>query len=71
MKMIWTHSHPRDYTHGPLNMIVYVVPYLQNHCQAAVACNNCLNVVVLNGNSEFIHTYVWTCNYFVKPANIT
>ena len=47
-----------DYTHGPMNMIVYVVPNLQDDPQASVACNSLLNTGAWAGDEEFIHTYV-------------
>lgn len=56
-------NHHRDFTHGPLNMILYIAPSLQEHPQAAVVCNSLLNTRVWNGDTEFIHTYVWTCDY--------
>ncbi|KAI9060061.1 hypothetical protein FKP32DRAFT_1656899 [Trametes sanguinea] len=53
---MWMSNVP-DYTHGPLNMIVYAVPQLQNDPQAAVAFNCMLNVPVWAGDEEYFHTY--------------
>ena len=48
----------RDYTHGPLNVIVYALPSLQDDPQAAVAFNSMLNLTAWAGDDEFFHTWV-------------
>ncbi|KAI0672199.1 hypothetical protein C8Q78DRAFT_971550 [Trametes maxima] len=53
---MWLSNVP-DYTNGPLNMIVYALPQLQDDPQAAVACNSMLNTMVWGGDDEFFHTY--------------
>ncbi|KAI0687197.1 hypothetical protein C8T65DRAFT_770881 [Cerioporus squamosus] len=53
---MWLSNVP-DYTHGPLNMIVYVAPNLQDHPQAALACNSLLNTSAWKDDEEFWHTY--------------
>ncbi|PIL28785.1 hypothetical protein GSI_08829 [Ganoderma sinense ZZ0214-1] len=52
---MWLSNVP-DYTHGPMNMILYVVPNLQDHPQAAVACNCLFNMGAWGGDAEFVHT---------------
>ena len=39
-----------------MNMILYVVPNLQDHAQVAVACNYLFNTDVWGGDAEFVHT---------------
>ncbi|RDX52492.1 hypothetical protein OH76DRAFT_1480607 [Lentinus brumalis] len=53
---MWLSNVP-DYTHGPLNMIVYVAPNLQDHPQAALACNSLLNTSAWKDDEEYWHTY--------------
>ncbi|KAH9916974.1 uncharacterized protein BXZ73DRAFT_105668 [Epithele typhae] len=53
---MWMSNVP-DYTHGPLNMIVYATPSLQNDPQASLASNCLLNTSVWSSNEEFFHTY--------------
>ncbi|KAI0366579.1 hypothetical protein BV20DRAFT_971757 [Pilatotrama ljubarskyi] len=53
---MWLSNVP-DYTHGPMNMAIYVVPNLQDHAQAAVACNCLLNMSVWTDDHEYFHTY--------------
>ncbi|TBU53623.1 hypothetical protein BD310DRAFT_887493 [Dichomitus squalens] len=53
---MWLSNVP-DYTHGPMNMILYVVPNLQEHPQAAVASNCLLNTGAWTNDAEFVHTY--------------
>ncbi|KAI0737514.1 hypothetical protein C8Q80DRAFT_1115040 [Daedaleopsis nitida] len=53
---MWLSNVP-DYTHGPMNVIVYVAPSLQDHPYAAVACNSLLNTSAWKDDQEFFHTY--------------
>ncbi|KAI0719797.1 hypothetical protein C8T65DRAFT_826784 [Cerioporus squamosus] len=53
---MWLSNVP-DYTHGSLNMMVYVVPNLQDNSQAAVVCNSLLNTSAWTDDEEFNHTY--------------
>ncbi|KAI0719792.1 hypothetical protein C8T65DRAFT_725210 [Cerioporus squamosus] len=53
---MWLSNVP-DYTHGPMNMIIFVLPNLQDDPQAAVACNSMYNVGAWTNDEEFIHTY--------------
>ncbi len=52
----------RDYTHGPMNMALFILPNLQDHPQAAAASNSLLNMGVWTGDEQFFYTYV-----FVEP----
>ncbi|KAI0724335.1 hypothetical protein C8T65DRAFT_733972 [Cerioporus squamosus] len=61
---MWLSNVP-DYTHGPMNMIIYVAPNLQDHSQAAVACNCLLNTGAWANDAEFFHTYT-----FLLPEEI-
>ncbi|KAI0649816.1 hypothetical protein C8Q79DRAFT_997836 [Trametes meyenii] len=61
---MWLSNVP-DYTNGPLNMIVYALPQLQDDHQAAVACNCMLNTMTWGGDDEFFHTYT-----FLLPGEI-
>ena len=54
---LYTDSSVRDYTHGPMNTITYVVPSLDDDPQAAVASNSLLNSSAWNDDQEFFHTY--------------
>ena len=45
-----------DYTHGPLNVIIYAIPCLQDDPQAAIGFNSLLNTAVWAGDDEFFHT---------------
>ncbi len=47
-----------DYTHGPMNMILYEIPNLQDDPVAAVSCNVLLNTGAWSGDEEYMHTYV-------------
>lgn len=55
------HAKPigRDYTHGPMNIALFVLPNLQDHPQAGAASNSLLNMGVWNGNEQFFYTYVF------------
>ncbi|KAI0357689.1 hypothetical protein OH77DRAFT_1502792 [Trametes cingulata] len=54
---MWLSNVP-DYTHGPMNMAVYIIPNLQDHEQAAVACNCLLNMGVWEGgDDQYFYTY--------------
>ncbi|KAI0366581.1 hypothetical protein BV20DRAFT_1124210 [Pilatotrama ljubarskyi] len=54
---MWLSNVP-DYTHGPMNMAVYIVPNLQDHAQAAVACNCLLNMGVwVGGDEQYFYNY--------------
>ncbi|KAI0719795.1 hypothetical protein C8T65DRAFT_603249 [Cerioporus squamosus] len=53
---MWLSNVP-DYTHGPMNMILYVIPNLQDDSLAAVACNVLLNTGAWSGDEEYMHTY--------------
>lgn len=44
-----------DYTHGPLNMAVYVVPSLQVERESSVAANCLLNTPIWRDDEEFCH----------------
>ncbi|TFK90199.1 hypothetical protein K466DRAFT_543778 [Polyporus arcularius HHB13444] len=55
---MWLSNVP-DYTHGPMNMSIYVAPNLQDHSQAAVACNCLLNTGAWANDAEFFHTYTF------------
>lgn len=50
----------RDYTHGPMNMAVFIVPSLQDDSQAAAACNCLLNTSVWEDDDQYFYTYVST-----------
>lgn len=39
-----------------MNMVIYVAPNLQDHSQAAVACNCLLNSGAWADDAEFFHT---------------
>ncbi|KAI0737520.1 hypothetical protein C8Q80DRAFT_1125297 [Daedaleopsis nitida] len=55
---IWLSNVPlKDYTHGPLNVILYVAPNLQDRPYAGVACNSLLNTSAWRDDDEFFHTY--------------
>lgn len=49
----------RDYTHGPMNIALFVLPNLQDHPQAGAASNSLLNMGVWNGDEQFFYTYVF------------
>ncbi|TFK84369.1 hypothetical protein K466DRAFT_527474 [Polyporus arcularius HHB13444] len=53
---MWLSNVP-DYTHGPMNMIFFVLPNLQEDSQAAMACNSMYNIGAWANDEEFIHTY--------------
>ncbi|KAI0357691.1 hypothetical protein OH77DRAFT_1435494 [Trametes cingulata] len=53
---MWLSNVP-DYTHGPMNMAISIVPNLQDHAQATVACNCLLNTGVWADDHEYFHTY--------------
>ncbi|KAI0357688.1 hypothetical protein OH77DRAFT_1421780 [Trametes cingulata] len=53
---MWLSNVP-DYTHGTQNVIIYAVPALQDHPQAAVAFNSLLNTMAWGNDDEFFHTY--------------
>ncbi|KAI0657611.1 hypothetical protein C8Q70DRAFT_1055762 [Cubamyces menziesii] len=53
---MWLSNVP-DYTHGPLNVIIYAIPCLQDDPQAAIGFNSLLNTAVWAGDDEFFHTY--------------
>lgn len=48
----------RDYTHGPLNTAVYVVPSLQSEAGCSVAANCLLNTGIWKDGDEFCYTSV-------------
>ncbi|KIJ65506.1 hypothetical protein HYDPIDRAFT_130715 [Hydnomerulius pinastri MD-312] len=52
----WLSNVP-DYTHGPMNMALYMLPSLQNGEGAATAANSLLNVGLWKNGDEFCHTY--------------
>ncbi|RDX52493.1 hypothetical protein OH76DRAFT_161993 [Lentinus brumalis] len=53
---MWLSNVP-DYTHGPLNLIVYVVPNLQDIPDAATASNSLLSPSVWKDDAEWWHTF--------------
>ncbi|TFK84364.1 hypothetical protein K466DRAFT_527460 [Polyporus arcularius HHB13444] len=53
---MWLSNVP-DYTHGPMNMILYEIPNLQDDPLAAVSCNVLLNTGAWSGDEEYMHTY--------------
>ncbi|EPQ56471.1 hypothetical protein GLOTRDRAFT_40012, partial [Gloeophyllum trabeum ATCC 11539] len=54
---IWLSNVP-DYTHGPMNMVLYTLPNLQaDHNMSAAASNCLLNTGIWHDDTELIHTY--------------
>ncbi|KAI0634386.1 hypothetical protein C8Q77DRAFT_1217561 [Trametes polyzona] len=53
---MWLSNVP-DYTHGPMNMAIYIVPNLQEHKQSGVACNCLLNTCSFRNDEEYFYTY--------------
>ncbi|TFY79515.1 hypothetical protein EWM64_g4494 [Hericium alpestre] len=54
----WLSNVP-DYTHGPLNTAVFILPNLRSDAaiEPEVACNCLLNTGIWNSNDEYCHTY--------------
>ncbi|KAH9848533.1 hypothetical protein C2E23DRAFT_785783 [Lenzites betulinus] len=53
---MWLSNVP-DYTHGPMNMAVYVVPNLQDDDQAGASCNCLLNTGSWTNDDHYCFTY--------------
>ncbi|KAE9410311.1 hypothetical protein BT96DRAFT_371276 [Gymnopus androsaceus JB14] len=53
---MWLSNVP-DYTHGPLNTAVYLVPCLVNDIHSAVSSNCLINPKVWGSSDEFCHGY--------------
>ncbi|KAI0357702.1 hypothetical protein OH77DRAFT_1421794 [Trametes cingulata] len=53
---MWLSNVP-DYTHGPMNMAIYVVPNLQDDSQVGAACNCLLNTGSWANDDQYIHNY--------------
>lgn len=57
-------SVPSDYTHGPMSVVLYVVPIFQDHPYVGAACNSLLNTSAWKNDEEFFHTYVASCSSY-------
>ncbi|KAI0649800.1 hypothetical protein C8Q79DRAFT_923284 [Trametes meyenii] len=53
---MWLSNVP-DYTHGPMNMAIYVVPNLQDDPQAGASCNCLLNTGSWVSDEQYFYTY--------------
>ncbi|KAI0366567.1 hypothetical protein BV20DRAFT_1002228 [Pilatotrama ljubarskyi] len=53
---MWLSNVP-DYTHGPMNVAIYVVPNLQDDSQAGAACNCLLNTGSWSNDDHYFYTY--------------
>ncbi|KAI0672184.1 hypothetical protein C8Q78DRAFT_971990 [Trametes maxima] len=53
---MWLSNVP-DYTHGPMNMAIYVVPNLQDDPQAGASCNCLLNTGSWVSDDQYFYTY--------------
>lgn len=55
---MWLSNVP-DYTHGPINMALYVVPNVEISPQATVAANCLLNTELWPDDDRYYHTYTF------------
>ncbi|KAI0329760.1 hypothetical protein GY45DRAFT_1279063 [Cubamyces sp. BRFM 1775] len=53
---MWLSNVP-DYTHGPMNMAIYVVPNLQDGPEAGASCNCLLNTGSWVNDDHFMYNY--------------
>ncbi|KAI0357701.1 hypothetical protein OH77DRAFT_1475432 [Trametes cingulata] len=53
---MWLSNVP-DYTHGPMNMAIYVVPNLEDDPMASAACNCLLNTPAWGSDDQYFYTY--------------
>ncbi|OSX56847.1 hypothetical protein POSPLADRAFT_1050487 [Postia placenta MAD-698-R-SB12] len=60
----WLSNVP-DYTHGTMDIALYMAPQLQQQPEAAVACNCLLNSGAWKDDEEFCHNYT-----FLKLADV-